>query len=182
MPTLPLALLKSQTIVAVLPPTGRARRLVVSYGWAIAEGLADTNPVVGTRKAVDEIARDRVLADEELRLIWRHAGEGDYGAIIRLLILTGQRREEVAAMTWEELDLEGATWRITSDRTKNARMHEVPLTHPPWKYWALGVNSTDARLCSARVVHSPAGPKRRHRSTPVCPPRLDAAPRRVAAS
>jgi integrase len=106
----------------------RARTALSSlYAWAIAEGLTDANPVVGTRKAVDEIARDRVLTDEELRLIWRHAGGGDYGAIIRLLILIGQRREEVAAMTWEEIDLEGAIWRIGGDRTKNARAHEVPL-------------------------------------------------------
>ena len=79
----------------------RARAALGSfYAWAIAEGLTDANPVVGTRKAVDEIRRDRVLTDEELSLIWRQAGEGDYGAIVRLLILTGQRREEVAAMTW----------------------------------------------------------------------------------
>jgi integrase len=106
----------------------RARAaLSALFAWAIAEGLADANPVVGTRKAIDETARDRVLTDEELMLIWRHAGGGHYGAIIRLIILTGQRREEVAAMTWEEVDLEGATWRIGSDRTKNARAHEIPL-------------------------------------------------------
>ena len=62
------------------------------YAWTIAGGLADANPVVGTNKAVEEISRDRVLSDEELRLIWSCAGEGDYGAILRLLILTGQRR------------------------------------------------------------------------------------------
>jgi integrase len=106
----------------------RARTALGSlYAWAIAEGLADANPVVGTRKAVDEIARDRVLTDDELKLIWRHAGDADFGAIIRLLILTGQRREEVAAMTWEEVDLEGATWRIGGNRTKNGRAHDVPL-------------------------------------------------------
>jgi integrase len=97
------------------------------YAWAIAEGLSDANPVVGTRKAVDEIARDRVLTDTELAAIWNEAGDGDFGAIARLLILTGQRREEVAAMTWDEVDLDGAAWRIGGDRTKNARAHEVPL-------------------------------------------------------
>ncbi|KAF2991183.1 site-specific integrase [Methylocystis sp. MJC1] len=97
------------------------------YSWAIEEGLTDANPVVGTRKPANETARDRVLTDEELRLVWRHAGEGDYGSIVRLLIITGQRREEVAAMTWGEVDLVGATWRIGGDRTKNARSHDVPL-------------------------------------------------------
>jgi integrase len=97
------------------------------YAWTIAEGLADANPVVGTNKAVEEISRDRVLSDEELRLIWSCAGEGDYGAIIRLLILTGQRREEVAAMRWSEFDFDKNLWRIGAERTKNGLLHEVPL-------------------------------------------------------
>ena len=106
----------------------RARAaLSALYAWAIAEGLTDSNPVVGTRKPTEEIARDRVLSDEELAAIWRHAGEADFGAIVRMLILTGQRREEVAAMTFDEVDLDGAAWRIGGDRTKNARAHDVPL-------------------------------------------------------
>lgn len=112
----------------------RARTALGSlYAWAIAEGLADASPVVGTRKALDEIARDRVLTDEELMLIWRNARAGDFGDIVCLLILTGQRREEVAAMTWEEVDLDGAAWRISGQRTKNARAHEIPLTQPALK-------------------------------------------------
>ncbi len=98
------------------------------YTWAMGEGLADANPVIGTNKATDEKARDRVLTDDELRLIWHHAGGGDYGAIVKLLILTGQRREEVGGMLWSELDLEASTWRIGAARTKNARPHDVPLS------------------------------------------------------
>jgi integrase len=99
------------------------------YAWAIAEGLADANPVVGTNKAAEEISRDRVLSDEDLRLVWSYAGEGDYGAIIRLLILTGQRREEVGAMRWSELDFDKRLWRIEAERTKNGLPHEVPLSN-----------------------------------------------------
>ena len=133
----------------------RARAaLSALFAWAIAEGLTDANPVVGTRKAVDEIARDRVLTDDELSLIWRHAGDGDYGAIIRLLVLTGQRREEVAAMTWEEVDdLKGATWCITSDRTKNARVHEVPLAQS-----ALEILSSRSRSAARALVFGSRGP------------------------
>ena len=99
------------------------------YAWTIAEGLADANPVVGTNKAAEEISRDRVLSDEELRLVWSCAGESDdYGAIIRLLILTGQRREEVGAMRWGELDFDKRLWRIVAERTKNGLPHEVPLS------------------------------------------------------
>jgi integrase len=100
------------------------------FAWAIGEGLTDTNPVVGTNKATEEVARDRVLTGDELSLIWRVAGEGDYGAIVRLLILTGQRREEVGGTLWSEIDPGAATWRIASERTKNARPHEVPLSAP----------------------------------------------------
>jgi integrase len=104
------------------------------FAWAIGEGLTDGNPVVGTNKATEEVARDRVLTSDELSLIWRHVGKGDYGAIVRLLILTGERREEVGGMLWPEIDLGAAMWRIASERTKNARPHEVPLSGP-----ALGV-------------------------------------------
>lgn len=98
------------------------------YTWAIEEGLVDANPVVGTRKPSREVSRDRVLTEDELAGVWRHAGAGDHGAILRLLILTGQRREEVGAMRWSEIDLEGAVWRIGAERTKNGRAHEVPLS------------------------------------------------------
>lgn len=111
----------------------RARAALSSlYAWAIAEGLADLNPVVGTRKAVAEVARDRVLTDAELAAALRHAGaaSGDYGAILRLLVLTGQRREEVGGMAWAELDLAGESWRIPAERAKNGRAHVVPLSAP----------------------------------------------------
>jgi integrase len=100
------------------------------FAWAIGEGLADANPVIGTNKATDEIARDRVLTGNEIGLIWRHAGTGQYGAIVRLLLLTGQRREEVAAMQWPELHLDEGIWSLPASRTKNGRPHDVPLSQP----------------------------------------------------
>jgi integrase len=98
------------------------------FAWAIGEGLTDANPVVGTNKATEETARDRVLTGNELRLIWRYAGEADYGAILHLLILTGQRREEVGGMLWSEIDLDKHVWRIDAERTKNGLAHDVPLS------------------------------------------------------
>jgi integrase len=109
----------------------RARAaLSAFYSWAIGEGLANENPVVGTNKPVEEVSRDRVLSPDELRLVWRLAGSGDFGAIVRLLILTGQRREEVGGMLWSELDLKLAFWTIGKDRTKNGLAHDVPLSPP----------------------------------------------------
>jgi integrase len=92
--------------------------------------LADENPVAGTNKAIEEIKRDHVLTDDELAVIWRACREDDYGRIVRLLILTGQRREEVGAITRSELDLSAALWTIPKNRSKNGREHEVPLSRP----------------------------------------------------
>jgi integrase len=107
----------------------RARAaLSAFYGWAIGEGLSDANPVVGVNKAIDETSRDRVLSADELRLAWQQSALGEYGAIVRLLILTLQRREEVGGMLWSELDLSRSLWSITADRTKNGLPHDVPLS------------------------------------------------------
>jgi integrase len=100
------------------------------FAWAIGEGLADANPVVGTNKATEETARDRVLSDNEVGLVWRNAGTGQYGAIVRLLLLTAQRREEVAAMQWSELRLDEGLWSLPASRTKNGRAHDAPLSQP----------------------------------------------------
>ena len=107
----------------------RARAsLSAFFSWCIGEGLIEQNPVIGTNKAIDEVSRDRVLPSEELRLIWQEAGAGDYGDIVRLLILTGQRREEVGGILWPEIDLGNANWKIGAERTKNGLMHDVPLS------------------------------------------------------
>src|SRR5215204_2615233 len=85
------------------------------------------NPVIGTNRAADERSRDRVLSDEELAIVWGACRDDDFGRIVRLLILTGQRREEVGGMKRSELDFVKGVGSIPGDRTKNGRMHEVPL-------------------------------------------------------
>jgi len=107
----------------------RARAsLSALFSWAIGEGIANDNPVAGTNKPTEEISRDRVLTSKELAFTWKLAGEADYGAIVRLLILTGQRREEVGGMLWSEIDLDAALWSIGAARTKNGQPHDVPLS------------------------------------------------------
>src|SRR5262249_61553598 len=106
----------------------RARAsLSTLFPWALAEGLVELNPVIGTNRPAEEIARDRVLSKTELRAVWRSTKSGDYGDIAKLLILTDQRREEVGGMLWSELQLDAGLWRIGAARTKNGREHEVPL-------------------------------------------------------
>jgi integrase len=106
----------------------RARSHVSSlFAWSIAQGLAGTNPVVGAAQLKSPPARDRVLDDRELAAVWSAAGGDDFGKIVRLLILLGQRRTEVGGMKWQELDLERGTWTIPSMRSKNHRTHALPL-------------------------------------------------------
>ncbi|CAM3050685.1 Tyrosine recombinase XerC [Methylobacterium mesophilicum] len=108
----------------------RARRtLSTVFAWCIGEGLCDINPVTGTNAPAQEIRRERVLTDSELTAVWRACPPvEDFGRIVRLLILTGQRRDEVAGIRWEEIDLDAALWRLPANRTKNKRSHEVPLS------------------------------------------------------
>jgi len=72
-----------------------------------------------------------VLADEELAAIWKATeGPGPFNGIARLLILTGQRREEVAGMTWAELSDDLSTWTIPTSRAKKGATHIAPPAAP----------------------------------------------------
>ena len=98
------------------------------FSWAMKEGVVDANPVVGTNLQADEQPRDRVLTDSELVAIWNACRDDDYGRIVRLLMLTGQRRDEVGGMAKSEIDLGARKWNIARERTKNSRAHELPLS------------------------------------------------------
>jgi integrase len=106
----------------------RARgALSTFYVWAMGNGLAEVNPIIGTLKPQDAEPRSRVLSDEELAAIWRASGNDAYGRVIKLLILTGARRGEVGGMRWSELDLDRTIWTIPPQRTKNKKPHTLPL-------------------------------------------------------
>jgi integrase len=98
------------------------------YSWAIQEGLTETNPVQGTGKADEGNSRERVLTHNELRKLGRGLGEGSFADIIRLLLLTGQRRTEIGGLQWKEVDLARKLIVLPPARTKNGRQHEVPLS------------------------------------------------------
>jgi integrase len=111
--------------------SNRARAsLSALFSWAMGEGLAEANPVIGTNKATEEVSRDHHLTAAELAAVWSHCRDDDYGRIVRLLMLTAQRREEVAAMTWGEIRETEALWAIPKARTKNGLPHDVPLSAP----------------------------------------------------
>jgi integrase len=97
------------------------------WNWANRNALAEGNPVHGT-DTVKERRRDRVLSDPELAAIWRALPAGAFGDIIKLLVLTGQRRNEIAHLEWKEVDLGKGLIRLGPERTKNKHPHEIPLS------------------------------------------------------
>lgn len=107
----------------------RARATLSSFfGWAMGEGLTDHNPVIGTNRPAEETSRERVLTDAELVAIWNSSTDDDYGRIVRLLVLTGQRRSEIGDMQRAEIDRDKRMLSLPGERTKNGRPHDVPLS------------------------------------------------------
>jgi integrase len=103
-----------------------------AFAWALKRGDVAANPFAEVPIAKSVNKRERTLTDDELVEIWRAAGDAasPYGTIIRLLILTGQRRGEVAGMTRSELSGDLTTWTIPRERAKNGVIHMVPLSAP----------------------------------------------------
>ena len=134
----PLASIKRRDVALALaeietkysPITAWHSRAALSalFNWAIRQGYEiAANPVAGTNRTTIK-SRDRVLTKAELASIWRQCGDDNYSRIVKLLILTAQRRDEVGRMEWNELDLERKLWTIPATRTKNHREHTLPLT------------------------------------------------------
>lgn len=120
-----------------LAETGKATtanrvRVLLSglFGWALQRDIVPSSPIAGTKPPAKERARERVLTDDELRWLWLASGEAGqpWPQLIRLLILTGQRRGEVSRMHDDELH--GDLWKLPASRTKNGRAHDVPLSPP----------------------------------------------------
>lgn len=103
--------------------------LKAMFRWAVNRGLIAISPIDGLEKPATEISRDRVPSKEELVEIWQASLKmtGPFGAAIRILVLTGQRRDEVGEMRWSELDLDRALWTLPASRTKNGQPHIIPL-------------------------------------------------------
>ncbi|MGC2408909.1 MAG: site-specific integrase [Methyloceanibacter sp.] len=113
----------------------RARAaLSALFAWAIREGLCDVNPVIGTNKSAETRPRERVLSDEELTTIWRALPETNYGHIVKLLILTGSRREEIAGLRHSEIDFKSRRIALAAERTKNHRPHDIPLSQAAYGF------------------------------------------------
>lgn len=98
------------------------------FGWAIERGFRETNPTLNISPRAESGSRERVLTEAELVEVWRACRADDHGRIIRLLILTGQRRAEIGDLGWAEIDLEKRQIELPASRVKNGRPHIVPLS------------------------------------------------------
>jgi integrase len=103
------------------------------FSWSIREGLIDSNPAAWTDRR-EEAARTHLLTDDELRDIWMALSDDTYSSVLRLLILTGARREEIGGLKWSEIDLAGGLITLPPERTKTGskkhRGHEIVLSPP----------------------------------------------------
>jgi integrase len=98
------------------------------FNWLASRDVIVASPVAGVARPSKENARDRILSDGEIKAVWSACDVigGQGGACVKLLLLTGQRRGEVAGMRWAEI--EDDLWTLPPDRTKNGQKHSVPLS------------------------------------------------------
>lgn len=98
--------------------------------WAARNDLIEASPARALEMPAPAGERDRVLSDDEIRLFWRgcDAIGWPFGPLFQVLLLTAQRRGEVAEATWPEFDLEKAIWTLPGERAKNGKAHLVHLS------------------------------------------------------
>jgi integrase len=98
--------------------------------WCVERGILPVSPATGVKPPTTETSRDRVLSADELHEIWTTSEAIGYpnGGFLRFLILTAQRRGEVATMRWQDVDLDKEVWTLPKESTKAGRVHDVPLS------------------------------------------------------
>jgi integrase len=97
------------------------------FNWCVGRGIITANPVSGVEKLGANVARERVLIDAEIVAVWKACEHGPYSAAMRLLLLTGARKEEISRLKWSEIDSD--TIKLDGGRTKNGKPHTIPLSH-----------------------------------------------------
>jgi integrase len=134
---MPIATIDQRTWAARLGEIADSKGLVTAnrtraslsalYSWAMKEGLVTANPIALTNKHGEQ-ARERVLSDNELVIIWNACLDDDYGRIIRLLMLTAQRLSEISDLRQSEVKPEKGLIELPGSRTKNKRPHQIPMS------------------------------------------------------
>ncbi len=105
-------------------------RLRAIFNWGLEEDFCLVDPTRGVKKPTKEKPTARVLTDEELGKVWTACDALEFPAreYMRLLILSGQRRDDVRCVPWAEIDTKMMNWVIPAERYKSARPHLIPLT------------------------------------------------------
>ena len=99
------------------------------FNWLCSRDEIPASPVTGVERPFREEVRQRTLSDAELRALWLACeDDGPFGDALRLLILTGSRRNEVWRMRWSEIDEDRRLWILPRERSKNHREHAIPLS------------------------------------------------------
>ncbi|MGR0187224.1 tyrosine-type recombinase/integrase [Azospirillum aestuarii] len=133
------ALLDPMIAAGHIQKAHKVREVIVRIvNWAVDRGDLEANLLVSPSRGrkrsgiLRREKRDRVLSAEDLAAVWAGCDSlsGPFPSIVRVLLLTGQRREEVGAMRWAEVDLKAGLWTIPADRYKTGIVHVVPLTDP----------------------------------------------------
>jgi integrase len=102
------------------------------FNWCISRGLMELSPYAGVGAPTRERARYRTLTNEELRAVLQAARTmgHPFGSIVQALVLTGQRRDEVGRLTWDQLRLSEGLWVLPAEHAKNGKPHLVHLSAP----------------------------------------------------
>jgi integrase len=175
----PIDAITRQNVVSVLDDlerdggkvaADRARTsLSALFAWVIDRGYCESNPTMSIKARSQQASRSRVLSETELTEILKASLDDHYGRIVRLLILTGQRRAEIGDLAWSEIEIDKRQIELPEHRTKNGRAHIIPLsgevlaTLPPqaeghahvfgpngFGMWAKSKAKLDARIARAR--------------------------------
>jgi integrase len=100
------------------------------FSWAMREGIAKSNPTINAQALAVNAPRDRVLDDDEIRALWAACRDDDFGRIIKLLLLTGARRNEIGGLQWSEINLGTGVLTIPGTRTKSRKELRLALPAP----------------------------------------------------
>ncbi len=105
-------------------------RLKTLFNWAEEKEFVTASPVLRMKARTKERGRERALTDQEIKWFWKSCDNlgQPFGPLFKLLLLTAQRRDEVATMEWKDVDLEKSAWTIPRHKAKNDRAHGVALS------------------------------------------------------
>jgi integrase len=136
----PIDTIKRRDVIDLLEDIAESGRPVLAnrtlahirklFNWALDREIVETTPVARVKPpGGHERPRERELLDDEIRSLWPAFDDAGYpfGPMLKLLLLSGQRRGEVAKMRWTDLDLDAKVWNLPGEVTKNGRPHAVPL-------------------------------------------------------